>query len=178
MKNDNLHSQVEIWAPIPGWDGYEVSSEGQVRSWRHQTGRLLRPHILSVSKKRNGYLGVTLYIQPRMRYPLIHQLVLEAFVGPCPPGQEARHVDDSDRSNNSLRNLCWGTRKENAQDRDRHGHTPRGEQHHQGKLTEGQVLFIRSELERGRSAYSLAYQFSVSNNMLSFIKHRKQWSHI
>lgn len=36
----------------------------------------------------------------------VHRLVLLAFVGPCPPGCEADHVN-RDRSDNRLVNLRW-----------------------------------------------------------------------
>jgi len=45
--------------------------------------------------------------------------VTEAFIGPYPPGQETRHLD-GDPLNNSVGNLCYGTRAENMQDRVRH----------------------------------------------------------
>ena len=51
---------------------------------------------------------------------LNHRLVMFAFVGPCPPGQEVRHLD-GDKLNPSLDNLVYGTRSENMRDMVRHG---------------------------------------------------------
>lgn len=48
-------------------------------------------------------------------------LVGEAFLGPRPDGLETRHLDGNP-ANNSARNLRYGTKSENAQDRVRHGH--------------------------------------------------------
>ncbi len=50
----------------------------------------------------------------------VHQLVLGAFVGPCPIGMECRHLDGNP-SNNFLSNLRWGTHLENMEDMRRHG---------------------------------------------------------
>lgn len=50
----------------------------------------------------------------------MHELVLTAHVGPCPPGMECRHLD-GDEKNNALSNLVWGTPPEQALDRVRHG---------------------------------------------------------
>lgn len=47
-------------------------------------------------------------------------MVLNAFVGPPPPGFEGCHKD-GDRANNALSNLYWGTRSDNQRDRVRHG---------------------------------------------------------
>jgi len=46
---------------------------------------------------------------------LVHRLVLEAFVGPCPDGMEACHLD-SDKTNNRVSNLRWDTHLENMRD--------------------------------------------------------------
>ena len=46
----------------------------------------------------------------------VHRLILETFIGPRPKGKECRHLD-SDKTNNNLRNLVWGTRLDNMRDR-------------------------------------------------------------
>jgi hypothetical protein len=43
----------------------------------------------------------------------VHQLVLEAFVGPCPEGYEVLHLNH-EPSDNRLVNLKYGTRSENV----------------------------------------------------------------
>jgi hypothetical protein len=56
-----------------------------------------------------------------MRRPyLIHRLVIEAFVGPKPPGKGACHKDGNPL-NNCVDNLYWGTQTENMMDCARHG---------------------------------------------------------
>jgi len=52
----------------------------------------------------------------------VHTLVLEAFVGPCPPGEEALHADDNPANNRWPENLSWGTRSKNLADRIANGH--------------------------------------------------------
>lgn len=125
---------MEVWRIIPGLDGgYEVSNLGRVRSrdryyWRPPSRR--RPHshgwfrlypgkLLATPLGSHGYPSFTACGQPR----LVHRAVLEAFVGPCPPGQETLHRDD-DKENPSLENLRWGTRSENVADAYRNGLQP------------------------------------------------------
>lgn len=51
---------------------------------------------------------------------LVHRLVLEAFVGPCPSGCEGCHYDGNP-ANNIVSNLRWDTTKNNCLDKRRHG---------------------------------------------------------
>lgn len=114
----------EQWRPIPGWDGYEVSDLGSVRSRRRPAPRVLRPSV-----SPTGYLRVGLYGDNASGYRYkpttltVHRLVMAAFVGPCPDGKEVRHLD-GDPANNRLGNLAYGSRSENAHDSVAHGTHP------------------------------------------------------
>ena len=120
------------WAPIPGLEGrYEASDAGLIRSLdrvietqrgsRQLRGRVLRPARLGNSNHQHVVL------EGRANRT-VHSLVLEAFVGPCPPGMEARHADD-DATNNNISNLSWGTRSQNSHD------SIRNEKHFHAGLT-------------------------------------------
>ena len=105
----------EIWKPIPGHPGYEVSNLGKVRSYcaKGRGKRLLDvPHILKPAISKNGYHGVGL---GEGQFKRVHYLVLLAFVGPRPEGLNALHNDD-DKSNNRLDNLRYGTQQDNMDD--------------------------------------------------------------
>jgi hypothetical protein len=52
---------------------------------------------------------------------MVHRLVLEAFVGPCPIGMQCRHFPDPNPANCNLKNLQWGTPMENTEDKRVHG---------------------------------------------------------
>jgi len=86
----------------------------------------------------NGYMTVTLSDNGKQKKRLVHKLVLEAFVGPCPEGMQTRHLKN-DKLNNRLDNLKWGTLQEQVEDRKKHGSTPKGNKHHRSKLTEKEV---------------------------------------
>lgn len=115
-----MNATPEQWRPIPNFPDYEVSDRGRVKSWRKWNGGPA-PRLLSLVPGRNGYLRVGLTVRPCASVSrLVHQLVLEAFVGPRPAGQVVRHLDGN-RANNSLSNLTYGTPKENTADMFRHG---------------------------------------------------------
>jgi hypothetical protein len=108
----------EEWRPIPGFDGYEVSNLGRVVSYRRR-----RPVLLNPRTRESGHLAVGLRVNPSDFNPktrLVHQLVMEAFVGPCPEGLEVCH-NNGNPADNVLSNLRYDTHSANAQDSVRHG---------------------------------------------------------
>lgn len=98
--------QREEWRELADHPGYLVSSYGRVRTPK---GKLIgKPNHV------RGYVRVSL---PRGDVRLVHQLVLETFVGPRPtPKTHSRHLNGL-HSDNRLSNLRWGTAKQNAGDR-------------------------------------------------------------
>lgn len=50
----------------------------------------------------------------------IHSMVAEAFIGPCPSGQEVRHKNGK-RDDPRASNLEYGTRSDNVRDAIKHG---------------------------------------------------------
>lgn len=84
----------------------------------HDGRRRVRGQVLkSQDSSKYGHQRVVLCDAEDNRCPRqVHQLVMLAFVGPCPPGMEVRHLDSNPR-NNVLANLAYGTRAENARDR-------------------------------------------------------------
>lgn len=138
----------ERWAPIAGYEGlYEISDHGRVRALTETHGgvksRRAVPLLLSISTGSNGYMFIALYRDSRFKNRFMHDLVLEAFVGPRPQGFVAAH-DDGTRANNYWRNLFWKTQSDNLADRLRHGTHIRGERHGGAKLTNEQVARIRA----------------------------------
>lgn len=120
----------EEWRDIPEHPGYQASNLGRVRSvdrvvtqpgrWGGIVERRLRGQVLQPKVQDSGHLFVQL---PGKRYRKVHQLVLEAFVGPCPPGLEACHGNGNPADNRS-ENLRWDTRPANRLDSVRHGTHP------------------------------------------------------
>ena len=108
-----IRSKVtEHWRPVVGYEGlYEVSSIGRVRN-------VVREKILTPSDS-NGYCTIGLRRDGKHKTKLVHRIVLEAFVGPCPDNMICRHLNCR-RKDNRSKNLRWGTHKENGEDMRRH----------------------------------------------------------
>jgi len=172
------------WKAVVGYEGrYEVSATGLVRSLLHQSrwGPTLRPRPRTLKPDlTKGYLRVTLARDGRTERRSVHQLVLEAFAGPCPEGLEGSHKD-GDRTNNILDNLCWETTSQNNLRKRQHGTAQRGERGGRAKLTEAQVLTIRAEYRpgvRGYGAQALGAKYGVDKASIQRIINRKTWTHI
>jgi hypothetical protein len=129
MSEANL---IEEWRDVPGWEGYyQVCNLGMVRSMPRIVEsianggklctRLFKGRILAVTSTESGHLFVTLSRGNKPVSRRVHQLVLEAFVGPRPDGMVCRHFPDRDPTNNRLDNIQWGTSEENTADRRVHG---------------------------------------------------------
>ncbi|TDZ96340.1 HNH endonuclease [Mycobacteroides salmoniphilum] len=106
----------ERWRAITRSGGrLEVSDRGNVRrAYNHQ------PAAVWLSGKRRKYRTVSV----GGRYVAVSALVLEEFVGARPTGMLALHANDIATDNN-LRNLRWGSRRDNWADAVRNGRCPR-----------------------------------------------------
>lgn len=117
---------MEIWTPVVGFKDYEISSFGRLRSITTRKGARARINNGIV----NGWIQRITHSYARRLYALrkdgktyvkkAHQLVLEAFVGPCPQGYETRHVNGNSLDN-CVTNLQYGTHKDNIHDSIKHG---------------------------------------------------------
>jgi hypothetical protein len=172
--------ETETWKPIPGYDGYEVSDLGRVRSWQcHATSKVVPtvPHILRPGTTTSGYLFVNLMQEGRHTNCPIHRTVLLAFVSPCPIGHEGCHWD-GDRLNNRLSNLRWGTPKENAADSNRHGHHRRGSEMLSAQFTDAQVIEMRQLWAQGAQLPALGAMFHACKGTIFNVVSGHTWKHL
>lgn len=172
-------SQV-LYRLIDGFPGYRVGDDGSVWSlWIQRTRRqgVVWQKLSPRCNARTGYPQIYLRSHGKRKSVLVHKLVLTAFVGPAPLGQECRHLDGS-RNNNRLDNLCWGTVKENAEDTVRHGRTRRGESNHNAKLTAEVVRLIRAEHAAGALQRDIAARHGIHQPQVSVIIRREGWRHV
>lgn len=120
---------VEKWLPVVGYEElYKFSDMGRVRSLERVVTQLSkegtpiqrrrRARVLAPQVTRHSRVG--LHRNGLQENRLVHRLVLEAFVGPCPSGLEACHANDIG-TDNRLSNLRWDTRQANTLDMVRNG---------------------------------------------------------
>lgn len=189
MADQEINTSEEIWKPIPGFAGYEVSDHGRVRSYWRKTapnGQGYNPgwiidteprKILRLNHTKDGYPCICFQVGGKRKCIRIHQLVLCAFIGPCPDGMQACH-NDGKNTNCLLNNLRWDTPLNNSLDKRKHGTILYGEKSGRAILNESQVKQIRRLACGGYGFRMLGRMFSVSHATIEAIVKRKSWKHI
>ncbi len=111
----------ERWIDIPGFDGYQVSDYGRVRSFRSmgRSRKLLPEPRLKALVKSSGN-RITLVIRKmsdNKPYAFkVHRLVWELHVGPIPENMKIDHIDGNS-TNNHISNLRICTQQQNMHNR-------------------------------------------------------------
>ena len=177
---------MERWKDIKGYEGqYQVSDLGRIRSLdrlvnvgQSNTKRRIRGCILNPGHSSHGHQHVTLCDGSGSRKTaLVHQKVIEAFVGPRPKGQEVCH-NNGNAKDNRLSNLRYDTHKNNQAQRKEHGtHLP-GEENPWSKLTNDQVLEIVKLYNQGNSSKDIGNLFGIDRHHVLVIIRGEAWSHI
>lgn len=153
---------------VPSYPAYYVSDHGHVISTKRKKLRFQKLNINQGYQRANVGKGKLLVGKG------VHCLILEAFVGPPASGNQCRHKDGV-RHHCWLGNLEWGTPKDNAADRTRHGTQPIGVKNPRAKLTEEQVIEV---LAGGESERKVAARLGVSKGLIWYIRKRKGWKHL
>lgn len=108
---------VERWLPVEGFDGYEVSDAGRVRSLPRPR---VRARIIATQLNNRGYLILKLYRNNTPFTFLLHRLVAAAFCA-NPTGLPEVNHKDGVKTNCRARNLEWCSRSYNKQHAVEHG---------------------------------------------------------
>lgn len=114
----------------------------------------------------------------------VHRISWEVHNGPIPPGKGTLGTCVCHKCDNPIccnpNHLFLGSQADNVADRDKKGRNVvpdiKGEQSANAKLTDAQILEIRSL--RGISQRKIATIYGVSQSLISDIVNRKRWKHI
>lgn len=174
----------EEWRAIPGYEGYEASSLGRIKSLdRHlmfpgrwgPTRRFHRGRILRIKVKPNGYCFV---YTDGARYLHVHRGVALAFHGQPPsPKHEGAHLNRN-KWDNMPSNIVWATHLENMDHARQHGTLPVGSRNGTHVLCEQIIPAIIERYTNGESSAFLAAEFRVSSSAINQVIRAERWSHV
>ncbi len=157
---------------IPNFPDYYITKDGRVYS--RKSRKYLKPDTTRI-----GYCQDILYKAGKRNHRLIHRLILETYVGPCPNNMEGCH-NNGIKTDNRLSNLRWDTHSANQKDSVKHGTAVfggKGENHLRAKLNGLQVRVIKRLLaEDTMIQIEIAKVFSVTSMTISNIKTGRCWS--
>ena len=172
----------ERWRSVEGLEGvYSISDRGRLRrdvtSSNSKAGFVLKPF-----PRKSGYCCYTVWHLGKMRTPLVHRMVAQAFI-PNPDGKPHINHRDGNKSNNSLENLEWCTAKENVKHamevlgwNPKMGDHPKGEKHYKARLTQDQVDSIRARYLAGTATqYAMAKEYGVSRKTVHSLIKGHSW---
>lgn len=129
----------EEWLPVPDFPKYQVSNFGRVkRFFKNAPPKIAKPQV-----NQNGYLVIGLYNLDKFKLCTVHRLVAHAFI-PNPEGKPQVNHIDGHKLNDFVGNLEWATSAENNQHAAATGLQKSGQDHHNAKLNNEQVLYIRN----------------------------------
>lgn len=161
----------EEWRPIDGYDGYQISSFGRVKSLKFK-----QPHIMKPIINTRNYLTIHFRVKNKIYTRTIHRLVAKAFL-PNPDNKpQVNHIDGC-KINNAVSNLEWVTNAENMQHAFNTGLNHSCENKPQSKLTAEQVLYIRENPDT-LSQGELAKKFHVGHTTINDIQTGKKWKRV
>lgn len=101
----------EQWKPIEGTKGkYFISNYGRLKSYCRYNARLIKPYC-----NQYDYLRADIRRNGKRETALIHRLVAEAFIkNDNPEEQDTIDHIDGNKHNNTVSNLRWLSRSDNA----------------------------------------------------------------
>jgi hypothetical protein len=105
--------EQEIWKSIPGYENYEASTLGKIRSLNYRG--LGKIQELKINTTPNGYALTQLVNGLNKRKFLIHQLIAMTFLDHKPEGHKIviDHIN-SDKLDNRLENIQIVTTRQNC----------------------------------------------------------------
>lgn len=158
----------KVWKTIPGFSCYRVSEIGEVECIE------LRGKMRSLGPVRfrlnDGYRHYSVRNdRGNSKTMSAHRLVALAFLPPPEADQTVVRHRNGLRCCNHFSNLAWGTHKQNAEDRSRHGRNGAA------LLNDAKVLEIRAS----RESYAvLAERYGVNWQTISAVRTGDSWKHL
>jgi predicted XRE-type DNA-binding protein len=177
-----LEGILNNWKDIKGYEGlYMVSQCGQVKSLdrivngRWGAKRIIKGRVLKPFKDKYGYFQAILCKNSQVKSAKAHRLVGKTFISNPNNFLQINHINGV-KTDNRVENLEWCTCAQNMAHASKNGLKAKGENNGSAKLTEKNVLEIRSMLLQGFTQAEIAEKFGVGQTRISDIKTGKSWN--
>lgn len=164
LQSHSPNLEGEVWLPLMSDPAYSISNLGRIKGLK---GKLMRQ-----SEDTKGYLRVQTAGDYGYRQVRVSKAVLEAFVGPCPYGMQAAHLNGN-KLDNRLDNLKWCTPEENEAHKVLHGtRTPFGELNPNARFCDvARTLIYALHIDHGMSMGKIGNLCGLSDSTINRIVH-------
>lgn len=152
------------------YQNYIITKEGSVVSL--YTGKQVYVHT-----NKKGYQFVRLYVDGKAKTYLVHRLVAEMHIPNPDKLPQVNHLDGN-KSNNVYWNLEWCSCQHNVTHSVVTGLVKRGDNRPNAKLTDKQVIDMRSLRAQGASYYELGRLFGVAYQTAHKVCSNQTYTHI
>lgn len=176
MNSNKTRIGIDVeWKVITGYEDYEISNTGLVRSNKKDI-----PKLLSLREDKDGYVISTLFKNGYRKDQKVHRLVAKAFVSNSKNKPCVNHLNGIKNDNRYI-NLEWCTRSENDIHAFNNGlrKSVKGEKCGASKLTKKEVLEIKDKYIPRKVTYKkLAEQYNINKSQIERIVNGKNWKHV
>lgn len=167
----------EIWKVIEGFEDYEISNTGKVKSHKHGREKILKERI-----SHDGYVWYNLCKNGKQHTKRANRLVADAFI-PNPENKPTVNHIDGNKLNNSSDNLEWATREEQMQHAYANGLKKPVRGHLQGNhvLSEDEVREIRAIYKGHDKEFGmkpLAKKYNVSPSVIDKVVGKRSYKNV
>ena len=179
-----LRYAPEVFVDIQGYEGYQVSNLGRVRSLdrfitrKNSNDKVIKGKILTPTLHKKGYYYVRLGSKGHQKHFYIHRLVATAFISNPDNKPQVNHINGN-KADNNVCNLEWVTALENMAHAFNEGLGACGERQWQAKLYPDKVKEIRNLLsEDNLSLKEICNIYGVNYRTIYNIKIGRTWKHV
>ena len=168
---------MEEWRSVKGFDDYEVSNKGRIRSIKYR-----KPFIHKERLNMDGYVKATFRKNGKAYDRRVHRVVALAFIDNPDNLETVNHINGV-KTDNRVENLEWMNRTEQLQ----HAYdlglkvAPRGIESCNASFTEEEVRYIRKVCKKGSrklGTSALARQFNVHDTTIGDVVNFKTYKNI
>jgi hypothetical protein len=169
---------MEVWKDVKDYEGiYQISNLGNLKSLKRKgTGTFTnKEYLLKKGITTKGYYSYGLSKNGKVKTHTLHRLVANHFIENINNEKCVNHKDGNPK-NNDISNLEWCSYSENSL----HGYRSNGRKNSRRKLTEKEVLEIKTRLDNWYIGIGvqLAKEYNVSVWIISLIRNNKTYKFV
>lgn len=169
----NLYIKDEVWRDIPGYNEYQISNYGRVKSLVKN-----KPQILAKSISQGKYKVNLYYKTGRCRNELVGRIVCSVFHR-MPEENEVIGYLDGNKLNDHAENVFWMTKSESVRNaKNRNRYASHGVLNGMAKLSPEKVIQIRNYKSQGKTSAWIGAQFGVSRQVIDKAIKRATWKEV